>query len=190
MNENGRWRALPENELWIADQVQQIMPKSYVVSRDTTAFENQELTFYDSGYLLRVKDPTWGSNQEALFFIYLKDRDLFRLNGVARPIYAANEMAPLRLDEGNVLDYLRFFCRFIEAEEGRFLIVENVDGPGMPKDLDDQTRAAFKEFIRPAAYQRKNEQGHFVCRANVLYDKQLTLCDFIIDSRTGSVEIG
>jgi len=110
------------------------------------------------------------------------------LRGTSPPIHEVNERAPLNLTESNVLDYLRFFCWFVRSEDGSFLLAEDMDGPDIPTDMDEQTRAIIKDAVRPANYQERDEHGSFLCDAVLLYSGALFNVNFTVKP-SGMVEM-
>jgi hypothetical protein len=114
--------------------------------------------------------------------------NLYRLNGTSPPIHEVNAIAPVKITDDNVLEYLRFFCFFVRGEEGPFLIAEDMDNPDMPGNMDAQTRSVIEGTIRPASYEGKNPQGFFLCDAVVFYSNALFLANFAIQP-TGMIEM-
>jgi hypothetical protein len=94
---------------------------------------------------------------------------LFPLDGTGTPIHGANKAAGLRLDEGNVLDYLKFFTDNMVGEEGPFVIVE-------------EPVAASSGQVFPAWPPRIEDcdGGGFICTACVLYDGAVFKSRFLV----------
>lgn len=159
----------------------------YRVSAETTQVHWRTLPFYESVALIRVKDPNW-TNQK-LNIYYLTDQgNLFRLNGTSPPIHEVNAKAPIKINESNILEYLRFFCFFVRGEEGPFYISESMDDPNMPAQMDDTTRSVIEGTIRPATFEGMNEQGHYLCDAVVFYSNALFIANFAVQP-TGMIEM-
>lgn len=174
-----RWNPVSGDEL--AGFLEQINPigDKYRVNPETTSVNWCPLPFYEQVALIRVKDPAW--TPKNLFIYYLTDQgNLYWLNGTSPPIHEVNAKAPIRITDDNVLDYLRFFCFFVRGEEGPFLISESMDDPYVPKDVDDKTKMVIENTVRPASYEGKNEQGHFLCDAVVYYSNALFIANFAV----------
>lgn len=174
-----RWNPVSGDEL--AGFLEQINPigDKYRVNPETTSVHWCPLPFYEQVALIRVKDPAW--TPKNLFIYYLTDQgNLYWLNGTSPPIHEVNAKAPIRITDDNVLDYLRFFCFFVRGEEGPFLISESIEDPYVPKDVDDKTRLVIENTVRPASYEGKNEQGHFLCDAVVYYSNALFIANFAV----------
>lgn len=187
MYNDQNWNAVQGDEL--AGFLEQINPidGKYKVSAATTQVHWRMLPFYESVALVRVKDPNWlGKN---LNIYYLTDQgNLFRLNGTSPPIHEVNAKAPIKINEQNVLDYLRFFCFFVRGEEGPFYVSESMADPNMPAQMDDGTRAVIEGAIRPASFDGMNPQGHYLCDAVVFYSNALFIANFAIQP-SGMIEM-
>ena len=173
----------------LAGFLEQINPidGKYKVSPETTQVTWRHLPFYDNVALIRVKDPNWANQKLNIY--YLTDQgNLFRLNGTSPPIHEVNAKAPIKVNQDNVLDYLRFFCFFVRGEEGPFYIAESMDDPNMPQNMDDTTRSVVEGTIRPATFEGMNDQGHFLCDAVVFYSNALFIANFAVQP-TGMIEM-
>ncbi len=187
MYHDDKWNAVTGAEL--AGFLEQINPidGKYKVSADSTRVEWRQLPFYDSVALIRVKDPNWVNQKLTIY--YLTDQgNLFRLNGTSPPIHEVNAKAPIKVNEQNVLEYLRFFCFFVRGEEGPFYIAESMDDPNIPTDMDDTTRSVVEGTVREATFDGVNEQGHFLCDAVVFYSNALFIANFAVQP-TGMIEM-
>ncbi|MGH1399231.1 MAG: hypothetical protein ACRBCT_08470 [Alphaproteobacteria bacterium] len=187
MYHDDKWNAVTGAEL--AGFLEQINPidGKYKVSADSTRVEWRQLPFYDSVALIRVKDPNWVNQKLTIY--YLTDQgNLFRLNGTSPPIHEVNAKAPIKVNEQNVLEYLRFFCFFVRGEEGPFYIAESMEDPNIPTDMDDTTRSVVEGTVREATFDGVNEQGHFLCDAVVFYSNALFIANFAVQP-TGMIEM-
>jgi len=187
MYQDDNWNPVTGEELaGFLDQVSPIDGK-YKTSPQTTQVGWRALPFYERVVLIRVRDSSWSPKNLNIYYLTL-DGSLFRLNGTSPPIHEVNAKAPIKVTEQNVLDYLRFFCFFVRGEEGPFLIAEDMDNPYLPKNMDDQTRTAIENTIRPASYEGKNEQGFFLCDGVVFYSNALFIANFAVQP-TGMIEM-
>lgn len=187
MYHDSNWNPVQGDEL--AGFLEQINPidGKYRVAPESTQVEWRMLPFYDQVALIRVKDPNWTNPKLNIF--YLTDQgNLFRLNGTSPPIHEVNAKAPIKVNEQNVLDYLRFFCYFVRGEEGPFYIAESMEDPNMPTEMDETTRSVVEGTIRPATFEGMNEQGHFLCDAVVFYSNALFIANFAVQP-TGMIEM-
>ena len=187
MYDDNEWNSVTGAELeGFLEQVQPIDGK-YNVSADSTAVSWRPLPFYERVVLVRVKDPAWTPGNLYIYYLTV-DGNLYRLNGTSPPIHEVNALAPVKITEENVLDYLRFFCFFVRGEEGPFLIAEDINNPDLPTDMDDQTRSVVEGTIRPASYEGTNEQGYMLCDGVVFYSNALFIANFAVQP-SGMIEM-
>lgn len=179
MYTDNNWNPVQGEEL--AGFLEEINPVDgkHKVSPQTTLASWRPLPFYDSVVLVRVQDPNWVNKRLNVYYLVDQGK-LSRLNGTSPPIHEVNAKAPVRINDSNVLEYLRFFCFFVRGEEGPFLIAESMDDPYIPKEGDAQTRSVIEGSIRPASYEGKNEKGFFLCDAVVFYSNALFIANFAI----------
>ena len=187
MYHDDKWNAVTGDEL--AGFLEQINPidGKYRVSAETTQVHWRLLPFYETVALIRVKDPNWVNKKLNIY--YLTDQgNLFRLNGTSPPIHEVNAKAPIKVNDQNVLEYLRFFCFFVRGEEGPFYVSETMEDPNIPKDMDDTTRSVIEGTVRPCTFEGMNEQGHYLCEAVVFYSNALFIANFSVQP-SGMIEM-
>jgi hypothetical protein len=90
-------------------------------NRPDLKMESASLPFYGRGGLVRITDKGDTSFWVVTSF-NLDDAAWTALDGSSDNIYAANEACGLNLTEANVLDYLRFFCDFLDMDDDRLRI--------------------------------------------------------------------
>ncbi len=187
MYDDDNWNAVTGEELQgFLEQVNPIDGK-YRTSAETTQVSWRSLPFYDEVVLVRVRDASWNPKKLTIYYLTAQG-NLYRLMGTSPPIHEVNSIAPIKVTEDNVLDYLKFFCFFVRGEEGPFLITESIDSPDVPKNLDAQTRAVMEGTIRPATYEGRNEQGYLLCEGVVFYSNALFIAHFAVQP-TGMIEM-
>lgn len=187
MYHDENWHSVEGDEL--AGFLEQINPidGKYRTSPASTKVSWRSLSFFESVALIRVQDPNWVNKKLAVY--YLTDQgNLFRLNGTSPPIHEVNNKAPIKVNEDNVLDYLRFFCFYVRGDEGPFYVTEDIEDPNLPQDMDESARSVIEGTIRPASYEGMNEQGHFLCEAVVFYSNALFIANFAIQP-SGMIEM-
>ena len=184
---DNNWNPVTGEELkGFLDQVNPIDGK-YKVAPETSQVSWRPLPFYNGVVLVRVKDPNWTPRNLYIYFL-TSQGNLYRLNGTSPPIHEVNAMAPVKLTEENIIDYLKFFCFFVRGEEGPFLIAEDMSNPYIPANMDDKTRTVFTGTLRPATYEGKNEQGYYLCDGIVFYSNALFIANFAVQP-TGMIEM-
>ncbi len=187
MYQDGNWNEVEGDEL--AGFLEQINPidGKYRTSPASTRVAWRTLPFYETVALIRVQDPNWVNKSMTIY--YLTDQgNLFRLNGTSPPIHEVNNKAPIKINEDNVLEYLKFFCFFVRGDEGPFYVAEDMSDPNLPEDMDGTTRSVIEGTVRPASFEGMNEQGHFLCDAVVYYSNALFIANFSVQS-SGMIEM-
>lgn len=187
MYNDDNWNAVEGEEL--AGFLEQINPidGKYRTNPSSTNVAWRTLPFYEEVALIRVQDPNWVNKKMTIY--YLTDQgNLFRLNGTSPPIHEVNSKAPVKINEDNVLEYLRFFCFFVRGDEGPFYIAEDMSDTNLPDDMDETTKSVIEGTIRPASFEGVNEQGHFLCDAVVFYSNALFIANFAVQT-SGMIEM-
>lgn len=187
MYDDNNWNAVTGEELEGLLGEIGVIDGRFRTSPQSTQIAWRQLPFYDQVVLVRVKDASWMPKSLVIYYLTMEG-NLYRLNGTSPPIHEVNGLAPIKVNEANVLEYLRFFCFFVRGEEGPFLIAEDMDSPDMPQNMDDKTRMVVEGTIRPASYEGRNPQGFFLCDAVVFYSNALFLANFAVQP-TGMIEM-
>lgn len=187
MYDDNQWNAVTGDALQGLFDELGVIDKKFRCSPGTTQIAWRAMPFYENVVLLRVTDAGWMPKNLVIYYLTMEG-NLFRLNGTSPPIHEVNALAPVKITEANVLEYLRFFCFFVRGEEGPFLIAEDMDSPDMPKGADEKTRAVIEGTIRPASYEGKNAQGFYLCEAVVFYSNALFMANFAVQP-TGMIEM-
>jgi hypothetical protein len=126
-----------------------------------------DLPFYPNTHMLEIRceygiSPIWCLERDGV---------IFRLDGdVGRQLYDIAEIAPLTLTPDNLLEYLRFFCFFMNGDAGPFFIVDGLDHPvfdaiGLTAEELDFLE---KRLTRPQVSSASDE-GTYTVRASVVY---------------------
>ncbi len=168
-----------DDRIKFLDQINPVDGK-YKVSAKSTQVLYQTLPFYQDIFLVRVRDQFWINPRLCIY--YLIDgttKSLFRLNGTSPPIHEVNAKAPIKLDESNILDYMRFFCFFVRGEEGAFYTLEYAEDPNLAS-ADDTQKSIIRATARSVAYNGRNEQGHYLAEAAIAYSNALFIAHFSI----------
>lgn len=187
MYDDDKWETTPDDQ--IEELFYRINPVDglYPVSLETTSVRIRSLPFYEEVLLVRLTDPNWEQRDLTIYYLFLDDT-LYRLNGRAYAMQEVNSVAPLKLTESNVLDYVRFFTFFVRSDEGPFIIVEHLENKYLPQDMDDNLRNRLTKHIRPAEIEMVDEEGTFFCKAPVLYGPSLSVTQFEV-KLTGEIEM-
>lgn len=147
-----------------------------------------QLPFYTTVALVRVNDTAWASGTGPFWFLAKQGR-MFLLDGSSAPIHDANEADPVKVNEANALDYLRFFCYFVHGDEGPFLVVEDINHPALDREkMEPATRKVIEDAIREAMFEGKSAEGALEASAMVLYGNALFSARFSM-TENGMIEM-
>ncbi len=187
MYNDDEWNVVEGDDLTgFLDKINPIDGK-YRTSPSSTQVAWRTLPFYESVALIRVQDPNWVNKKMCIY--YLTDQgNLFRLNGTSPPIHEVNNKAPIKINDDNVLEYLRFFCFFVRGDEGPFYVAEDITDANLPQDMDPTTKSVIEGTVRPASFEGMNEQGHYLCDAVVFYSNALFIANFSVQT-SGMIEM-
>ncbi|MEC7702686.1 MAG: hypothetical protein VYC19_08005, partial [Pseudomonadota bacterium] len=58
----------------------------------------------------------------------------------------------------------------------------------IPTEMDDNTRSVIEGTVRPATFEGKNENGHYLCDAVVFYSNALFIANFAVEP-TGMIQM-
>ncbi|MCF8495038.1 MAG: hypothetical protein K9G62_00040 [Alphaproteobacteria bacterium] len=93
------------------------------------------------------------------------------------PVYALNKTAPLRLEEENVGEYVRFFFTYVRGRHGRFLISENVDDIAWKEEPPPAARMAIGKILKPIMLKTMDSAGTFHLVAHMMFKDSLFRSD-------------
>jgi len=153
---------------------------------DTTTILGQDLSFYPDYRFLDISD--YSITPAPRKFVVFKPGDVAILDWTNVPIYSLNERAPIKLDKGNVVDYVRFFFSYIKGRHGRFIIVENVDDVLWSEEPPAAARKAIGQMMVPTQVKGIDDDGTFHLSACMVFKDSLFRADIHV-SRKGTVDL-
>lgn len=130
-----------------------------------------DLSFYPGYRLLDIADH--GVNPPRRIHAVFKPGAMTVLDWTNAPIYILNEKVPLRLDENNVAEYVRFFFAFVRGRHGRFLITESVDDIAWKDEPPPSARKAISSLIEPARLRGIDDDGTFHLSVRMMFKDSL-----------------
>ncbi len=157
----------------------------FVVNSDSRTFEAAELPFYRTVRLLRAQKnpPSEGYD----YYLRYDAGTIKKLDGRSDFIHDANDYERLALTAFNVKEYLKFFCYFINAENGNFYVFDDKNDSALTDGTFEIDFAAASR-IEPIQYLRTDEDGAMYFSAYVHHNSSLFFAEFQIRSR-GYVEM-
>jgi ATP-dependent Zn protease len=153
------------------------------------------LSFYKIYRLMEISIESEGRLERA----YLLDGggNTWWLDGVTGPIHAVNSEENLQLTEENAVDYLKFFCYFLRADEGAFALLEKPDDiTALGHDdawfadnaakLDPESSDLWQRLqtartgAAPLKLKEKDEEGRFIIDAAISYGSSRAAAVFAV----------
>src|SRR5690606_36687122 len=138
---------------------------------DSTTIRKRRLPFYPDYAFLEMTDLS-AIPSVRKYAIYKKD-DVNVVNWTNQTIYDVNEKAPVRLDDKNVADYIRFFFTYVRGRHGRFIVIESVDEIHWRTEPPAQGRKVIQEMVHPIKILSKDEDGTYKAEAFMLFKDSL-----------------
>lgn len=129
------------------------------------------LSFYPGCRLLEIADHSTLPTRKN--FIVMGADHAALLDWTNNPIYRLNEKVPVRLDEQNVFDYVRFFFSFVRGRHGRFLITESVDDINWKDEPPATARKAIAGLIEPLRLKAVDRDGTFHLAVRMIFKDSL-----------------
>lgn len=131
----------------------------------------QDLSFYPGYRFLDIADYETVPNLRK--FILYKPGDVVLLNWTNEPIYALNDRVPVQIDNGNVIDYVRFFFTYVRGKHGRFLITESAEDILWREEPPPAARKAIAKMVEPVEMTGYDDSGAFLLVARMMFRDSL-----------------
>jgi len=138
-----------------------------------------EVPFYTDWRFLDISDHA--TNPPLQRFVFQKDDEYVFLDWTYKPIYQLNQDVPIKVDETNVLDYLRFFFSHVKSRHGRFTICESLESVSWKEEPPAEARKTFADIIKPMVIVEKGKDGTFKIEARMLLKDALFKTDVFVD---------
>lgn len=158
-----------------------------VFPADTSVVMTRPLSFYPGYTFIDIADHATLPARRR--FVIRKGSDVVVLDFSNAPIYALNERCPIRLEERNMAEYVRFFFAFVRGRHGRFQLCETVDDIHWREEPPPAARKAVAKMLKPLEIVSTDAEGtaHFI--AQMIFKD--TLFETEIEVRKdGSVKLG
>ncbi len=137
--------------------------------------------FYKDYRFLDIADHT--SMPALQRFVVYKPGDVTVLDFTNEPIYALNQKVPVKLAEGNIEDYIRFFFTYVRGRHGRFLIAENVDDIQWKEDPPPPARTAIGKMLCPITLRQVDKDGTFHLEMCMMFKDSLFKSKVAVDKQ-------
>ncbi len=106
-------------------------------------------------------------------FVLYKPGQVVLLDWTNAPLYQLNQLAPLRLDDETVLDYVRFFFTYVRGRHGRFIITDTPDDIMWREEPPPAARKAISQMLAPLHIIDRTPEGHYKLEARMMFKDSL-----------------
>ena len=154
------------------------------IAENRFEFRRWPLSFYAEFdyYEIKLRQP---AGDQSGYFLRKPGETVF-LDGNSRALHAVNQRVGLKLEKTEIRDYLFYFCSSIEAEHGRFLIVDAVDDLTFEEEPDEDYLEAIRNAIQPPSFPKTRPAGgdgkEYSIDASVLYSDGLFRSTFVVSA--------
>ena len=147
---------------------------------------SQDMSFYPGYKFLDIAD--FSITPVVRKFVIFKSGFASVLNWTNDPIYRMNEKVPIKLNQDNIADYVRFFFSYIRGRHGRFIIVESVDDIAWSEEPPTAARKAIGQMIAPVQIMGNDKDGTFHLSACMVFKDSLFRTDIHVKAG-GAVDL-
>lgn len=155
-----------------------------VFTDDMTEVSFKTLPFYNNYKIYKLSN--YATMPVFTMHFLSNGEEFLQLNGLANPIYEVNAKDPIHLTSKTLIQYLKFFFRYVQGSEGEVFIIQS------PKDIPhfrtlpkDKQNEVIKNFIPVKTISDTDEEGIIhTAKAQILYG------DAVIDTHINMRENG
>jgi len=149
-------------------------------NEERTILRSQPLPFYKYYDLIEMTDMS--TVPAAKKFAIYKPGNVKVIDWTNNTIYEVNQKAPIKLDETNVISYIKFFFSYVYGRHGKFSVIEAVDDIKWQVDPPMQGRKIMQEMLSPVKIKNKNPDGGFDLEGFMVFKDSLFRTDIRVDA--------
>jgi hypothetical protein len=176
------FKRLPTNDLSIIwPQVQKYFSELPDLNQDLVVF-GRDVAFYPDYKILEI------ASQQTLpatvhYVLYHKEKNHFvRLDWSIDAILSLNQIAPLNLNDDNILDYVEYYYMTTTSAHGMLALINNIDDIIWNEDPPLQVRREIMKMIIPLTITEFTHDGYWMLRASFLHRQSLFQADLKLHS--------
>jgi len=171
-------------------EINEIAPLIDVLNKkiDGSIFDPLETTilaidvpFYSGYRFLSISD--YATNPPLQRFVFQKNgtNDFTIIDWTYNTIYSLNEESPIKLDDKNILEYVRFFFSYVKGRHGKFIVCESMNNIQWKNDPADDERKKINEILKPLEVKEKRKDGTYEIKAFMMLKDALFSVDVNVD---------
>ncbi|WP_342804874.1 hypothetical protein [Alteromonas sp. M12] len=155
-------------------------------SEDEIRFLSAPLSFYPKARLIAFHSSLFENPHKWLYFLEANLENgntyYYTLNGLSAPIHDCNGVHSIHLTQDNVLEYLCFFCFFIQSEGHSFYIIASKNAPSLPdfmwakNYIHDNKQLALLSKFKPLKI-IESKADAFTCEATMYHGNNLSIIE-------------
>lgn len=140
-----------------------------------------DVPFYAEYRFLSVADHA--TNPPLQRFVFQKNdtQDFTVIDWTYKTIYDLNKIAPISLDDKNVLEYVRFFFAHVKGRHGRFIICESADNVQWKDEPPEEVRKKLNKTMQPLEIKEKRKDGVYAIKAFMMLKDALFNVDIYVE---------
>ena len=140
-----------------------------------------DVPFYAEYRFLSVADHA--TNPPLQRFVFQKNdtHDFTVIDWTYKTIYDLNKVAPIALDDKNVLEYVRFFFAHVKGRHGRFIICESADNVQWKDEPPEEVRKKLNKTMQPLEIKEKRKDGVYAIKAFMMLKDALFNVDIYVE---------
>ena len=145
-----KWKSIRGNSKTAL--IKALSAKSDIPTAELKSFTYRriDVSFYENySYYEAKRKNDAGTTGYAYFLYSKKDDDVVVLDGKSEAIHSLNSRAPIVINADTALDYLYFFTYSINGDEGRFIIIDDVDDVSWDTPPSDEVREELNDQLFP-----------------------------------------
>ncbi len=139
-----------------------------------------DVSFYPDYRFLSISD--YATNPPLQRFVFQKNatNEFAIIDWTYKTIYSLNQEVPIKLDDKNILEYVRFFFSYVKGRHGRFIICENMENIQLKDELLDDTKKKINGILQPLELKEKRKDGAYEVKAFMMLKDALFNVDIYI----------
>lgn len=176
---NDAWQRIDNDD--VAGIMEDINPSIQPVpfSPVMTKLSVIQLSFYEDFKLYKMTN--YEARHGVTKYALRKPGHAAVMNGTTEPIYKINEIAPVHIEENNVVDYIKVFFTYVRGEGGAFRVVESLEDCDLEDTVDTRMHLDIMSKVSPVALLSVGDNGVFNLQGYFLFDNALVRLRIQVD---------
>ncbi len=171
-------------------EINEIAPIIDVINKDIegSIFDPLETTilaidvpFYSGYRFLSIADYATSPPLQRFVFQKNDSNDFTIIDWTYKTIYSLNEKASIKLDDKNILEYVRFFFSYVKGRHGRFIICESMNNIQWKDDPAEDVKSKINEILKPLEIKEKRKDGVYEIKALMMLNDALFKVDIYVE---------